>query len=123
MNKKYNDSKIIELHSKGLTDREIAEILGVTPNNLATKRRHLGLSPNKSKRDTYILSEYEESILIGTLLGDSTIRYVHNKCKYPNLTFSHSELQKEYFDWLANKFNNLKASTGLYKSAYIRTNG
>ena len=84
MNKKYNDSKIIELHSKGLTDREIAEILGVTPNNLATKRRRLGLSPNKSKRDTYILSEYEESILIGTLLGDSTIRYVHNKCKYPN---------------------------------------
>lgn len=37
MNKKYNDSKIIELHSKGLTDREIAEILGVTPSNLATK--------------------------------------------------------------------------------------
>lgn len=123
MNKKYNDSKIIELHSKGLTDREIAEILGVTPNNLATKRRRLGLSPNKSKRDTYILSEYEESILIGTLLGDSTIRYVHNKCKYPNLTFSHGEMQKEYFDWLANKFTKLKASTGLYKSAYIRTNG
>lgn len=123
MNRKYNDSQIIELHSKGLTDREIAEIIGVSPNNMATKRRRLGLKPNKSKRDTYKLSKYEESILIGTLLGDATIRYTHNKCKYPNLTFSHCVKQREYFDWLTNKLKNLKASVGEYKSKYIRTNG
>ena len=123
MNKKYNDFQIIELHSKGLTDKEIAEILGVTPNNMATKRRHLGLKPNKSIRDTYVLSEYEESLLIGTLLGDSTIRYVHNQCKYPNLTFSHNSNQKEYFDWLTSKLKNLNSSINEYESAYIRTNG
>jgi hypothetical protein len=123
MNRKYNDSQIIELHSTGLTDREIAEILGVTPNNLATKRRHLGLTPNKNKRETYKLTTEELEILIGTLLGDSTIRYVHNQCKYPNLTFSHGLNQKEYFNWLSNKLSNLKSSTGRYNPKYVRTNG
>jgi hypothetical protein len=123
MNRTYNDSQIIDLHSTGLTDKEIAEILGVKVNNLATKRRHLGLAPNKSKRETHQLTKEELEILIGTLLGDSTIRYVHNQCKYPNLTFTHGVNQEEYFNWLSNKLSALKASTGLYDSKYIRTNG
>lgn len=123
MNRKYNDSQIIELHSSGLTDREIAEVLGVIPNNLATKRRKLGLAPNKSRKDTYKLTKEELEILVGTILGDSTIRYVHNQCKYPNLTFTHGLNQEEYFNWLSNKLTNLKSSTGKYNSKYIRTNG
>lgn len=123
MNKKYNDSQIIELHSQGLTDKEIAKILGINSNNLATKRRRLGLKPNKSIRDTYKMSDYELSILIGTLLGDSTIRYVHSQCRYPNLTFTHGENQKEYFDWLSNKLKNLNSSINIYDSAYVRTSG
>ena len=123
MNRKYNDSQIIELHSTGLTDREIAKVLGVTPNNLATKRRHLGLAPNKSKREIYKLTNDELEVLVGTLLGDSTIRYVHNQCKYPNLTFSHGLNQEEYFNWLSNRLSNLKSSTGKYNSKYVRTNG
>lgn len=43
MNRKYNDNQIFELHSKGLTDKEIAEIVGCTPNQMAVKRRKLGL--------------------------------------------------------------------------------
>lgn len=123
MNRKYNDSQIIELHSTGLTDREIAEILGVAPNNLATKRRKLGLAPNKSKKDTYKLTKEELEILIGTILGDSTVRYVHNQCKYPNLTFTHGLNQEEYFNWLSSKLSNLKSSTGEYNSKYVRTTG
>ena len=67
MNKKYNDFEIIELHSKGLTDKEIAEILGVNPNNLARKRNRLGLKPNKNIRETYILTKEELEIICGTL--------------------------------------------------------
>ena len=63
MNKKYNDFEIIELHSKGLTDKEIAEILGVNPNNLARKRNRLGLKPNKNIRETYILTKEELEII------------------------------------------------------------
>lgn len=123
MNRKYNDTQIIELHSNGLTDKEIAEVLGVDPNNLARKRNRLGLKPNKSSRETHILSESELEILVGTLLGDSTIRYVHNKCKYPNLTFTHGLDQEEYFDWLVDKLAALKSSTNEYNSKYVRTNG
>lgn len=123
MNRKYNDSQIIELHSQGLTDREIAEIIGVKPNTFAVKRKKLGLNPNKSKRETYKLNREEIEVLIGTLLGDATIRYVYNGCKYPNLTFSHSTTQEEYFNWLSNKLTNLKSSSGKYNSNYIRKNG
>lgn len=123
MNRKYNDSEIIDLHSKGFTDKEIAEILDVKVNNLATKRRMLGLKPNKSSNITYKLNRLELEILIGTILGDSTIRYVYKGCKYPNLTFTHGINQEEYFCWLSNKLNNLKSSTGRYNSKYIRTTG
>ena len=123
MNRKYNDSQIIELHSAGLTDKEIAEIIGATPNNMATKRRALGLSPNKGKKDIHKLSEEELEILVGILLGDATVRYVHSQCKSPNLTFAHGIAQEEYFNWLTNKLSNLKSSTGKYKSSYVKTNG
>ena len=69
------------------------------------------------------MSKRERSILIGTLLGDSTIRYVHSQCKYPNLTFAHGLDQKEYFDWLCLELKSLMSSSNEYNSAYIRTNG
>ena len=123
MNRKYNDSQIIELHSRGLTDKEIAEILQVSTNSLAKKRKRLGLSPNKSDRDTYQLNSTELSILVGTLLGDSTIRFVHSQCKYPNLTFTHGESQKEYFDWIRTQLKVLNSSVNIYDSAYTRVSG
>lgn len=115
-NRKYNNQQILELHSKGLTDAEMAEIIGVTNNQMAKKRARLGLSPNKNIRDTYELNEEELSLIVGTLLGDSTIRYVHSQCKYPNLTFCHTLPQEEYFNWKAQKLKNLMSSTGIYTS-------
>lgn len=114
---KYDEDEIRKLHSEGLTDREIASELNVKVNNLATKRRRMGLKPNKNIRDTYVLSKREKEILIGTLLGDSTIRYVHDQCKYPNLTFSHGVKQKEWFYWKEKELVNLKSSSNLYKGS------
>ena len=113
MNKKYDNSQIIELHSQGLSDREIAQIVGCTPNQMATKRRRLGLSPNNKKTD-YKLTENELAILIGTLLGDACIRYVHEKCTAPCLTFCHCESQKEYFLYKKDKLINLMSSFNCY---------
>lgn len=101
----------------------MAKIIGTTPNRMASKRGKLGLKPNKGKRDTYKLTEEEISVLCGTLLGDSTIRYVHNQCKYPNLTFSHTVKQKQYFMWKTNKLTNLMSSSNMYKTNYVNTNG
>lgn len=115
MNRKYNDVQIIELHSKGLTDKEISEILGVKPSTFANKRAKLGLKPNKSKRETYKLEGEVLEILIGTLLGDACVRYVYEGCKYPMLHFNHSMKQLEYFLWKKDKLIDLMSSFKEYK--------
>lgn len=113
MNKRYNNDEIIALHSQGLSDAEIAKKIGCTPNQMAKKRKSLGLEPN-CMRDTYQLSERELAIVIGTLLGDACIRYVHSKCKYPMLNFSHCVQQEEYFLYKKDQLINLMASFNKY---------
>lgn len=113
MNRRYDDSKIIALHSQGLSDAEIANEIGCTSNQMAKKRKRLGLEPN-CMRDTYELTTNEKAIIIGTLLGDGCIRYVHNKCKYPCLIFSHCDKQKEYFLYKTNKLSNIMSSYNSY---------
>lgn len=115
-NIRYNNEQIIELHKKGLTDKEMAEIIGCTNNQMAKKRARLGLQPNKNKKELYSPTKEELGIIVGTLLGDSTVRYVHNECKYPNLTFCHCVQQKEYFEWKAKKLYNFMSSTNEYRS-------
>lgn len=111
---KYNEEEILKLHNLGLTDREISEKLGYNKNPFAKKRARMGLKPNKPKETIELLQE-EKEILCGTLLGDSTVRYVHDKCKYPNLTFSHSIQQKEYFNYKTEKLYRLCSSAKEYK--------
>lgn len=113
MNKKYDDTQIINLHSQGLSDREIAEIIGCTPNQMAKKRKRLGLLPN-NKKESYKLTNEELAIVIGTLLGDACIKYVHGGCTAPNLQFSHCIQQKEYFLYKKDKLVNLMSSFGSY---------
>lgn len=113
MNKRYNDSEIIALHNQGLSDAEIARKIGCTSNQMARKRKRLGLEPN-CIRDTYKLSDRELAIVIGTLLGDACIRYVHKKCKYPMLNFSHCVEQEEYFLYKKDQLINLMASYNKY---------
>ena len=120
---RYNNEQIFELHAQGLTDAEMAEIIGVGKNAMANKRSKLGLKPNKGKRYTYELTKEEMSILVGTLLGDSSVRYVYDGCKFPNLTFSHGENQGQYFEWKANKLKNLMSSKGYYANNVIRVTG
>ena len=97
MRTKYDNLKIMNLYNIGKTDREISEELGYNVNSFATyRRKQLKLTPNKP-RETLILDNQELEILIGTLLGDSCIRYVHSDCKFPNLSFTHCLNQEEWF--------------------------
>ncbi|MCK4637046.1 MAG: response regulator transcription factor [Methanomicrobia archaeon] len=43
---KIGDEKIVELHKKGLTDREMAEVLGVSQSSVNYRRQRLGLKNN-----------------------------------------------------------------------------
>jgi len=48
--KKIDEVKLIELHRKGLSDKEIAKILDCNYKTVQRARRKLGLKPNKSKQ-------------------------------------------------------------------------
>ena len=116
MNIKYNEQQILELYSEGKTDKEIADFFGVTETAFACKRRRLGIPTHKNyMRENYIPTKSELAIIIGTLLGDATIRLVHNKCKYPNLTFVHSPKQEEYFNCKTNKLKLFCSSAKKYE--------
>lgn len=57
MNRKYNDSQIIELHSAGLIDREIAERLVYTGSNMACLKEFVYLLHSKFGLDFTIKSD------------------------------------------------------------------
>ncbi len=48
---KITDEEIIELHSRGLTDREIAEELEVSQSSVNYRRKRLGLENNYHKKE------------------------------------------------------------------------
>jgi predicted transcriptional regulator len=73
--RKFSDEELIELHQKGLTDREISEKLGVTQGAINYRREKLGLKNNYS-RETFsnddLLKLYHEGLNdreIGKALG------------------------------------------------------
>jgi len=50
---KIGDEKIIELHKKGLTDREIGGVLGVSQSSVNYRRQRLGLENNYHKKKKF----------------------------------------------------------------------
>ena len=105
---KLNLEKIKELHFEGKTDKEIAEILSYSHTSVCYVRRNI-LKLGTVYEDITILKEQEE-VLLGTLLGDSYIGYTHNKCRFPNITFSHCKRQEIYARTKFNKLGNLMSS-------------
>lgn len=55
------------------------------------------------------LSNYQRSVLIGTVLGDSTLK-IDKKSHEANFSFSHSPSQKELGDTKAEIFSEIKSS-------------
>jgi len=45
----------------------------------------------KKERLKIKMVKRDKEIIVGTLLGDSCLRYVHSGCTSPQLTFSHAE--------------------------------
>lgn len=105
---KLNIEKIKELHLQGKNDKEIATLLGYSHSSVCYVRRNiLKYRPVLEEID---LTKDQEEILIGTLLGDSSIGYTHNKCRFPNLTFSHCKKQELYANIKFQKLNIIMSS-------------
>jgi len=99
-----NDSNIIEKSAGSLTLNDIV----LTP--------------------TLTLSQLEKQVCYGTLLGDGSLTYSHDKYRSSGLTFGHSLKQEEYVRWkasLLNAFNphiQIKTNRNAYGGNFIRVN-
>lgn len=94
MQRKLDYEKIKELHAQNLNDNEIAKIIGACVNGVRYARLDVMKLPNVVKDDT-ITPEMEE-IIIGTILGDAWVGYVHKGCTAPKYQIIHAMSQYEY---------------------------
>lgn len=101
-NPKIKQDLYLKEYNLGKTDLEISKILKIPYRTISSFRKNTLKLP--LVRDNITITKEQEEILIGTLLGDSSICFTHSQCRFPNLTFSHSEKQEVYFQ---NKFNSL----------------
>ena len=76
---KVSDQQIIDLHTLGYTCKEIAEAVQLSDKRIMSRIKELGLLPNKKIEDSGPLTDVEFQVLLGTLLGDSTLAKRNNK--------------------------------------------
>ena len=121
----YNmENKIKELNKEGKTDMEISILLNIPYFKVGRVRNKLNLPVNSKHQNVY-MTDIQEEAFIGTLLGDSTLVFKTKLSKYPSFQFSHTEKQKEYFNYKVNIFKNLmsKSKIHLLKSKFTSEEG
>lgn len=93
--RKYLDRELIrKLHSKGLNDNQIAREIGASINGVRYVRKDVLHLPHNKR--TFTINSDMESVIIGTLLGDAWVGFVHSGCKYPKYQTFHTERQYIY---------------------------
>lgn len=82
--------EIVRLKQKGLTHREIAKQLGISKSGV-------GFRLNNYKGDTkwVVLTDLEKQVLLGCLLGDSSIRFKHYKKAKTGFCFEFGHATKQ----------------------------
>ena len=94
---KIDDSKFKKLFNAGLSDYAIAKELNMSPDGIYSHRmrHHYIRSTDLRLSESKPLTDYQKNVLIGTLLGDSSMR-IGADSKNPSITCSHGIKQKEY---------------------------
>lgn len=111
MRTRINRNKVIELNSLGYTDLEISRMLSCSENGVKYIRRDVLKLP-KNKRN-YKINSIQIEIIVGTLLGDAWLGYVHKQCISPKLQISHSSAQKLYTEHLHKELSSIMLPTVL----------
>jgi transposase len=128
--KKVLKTDIEPLVNKGLNDIEIAKILGVSTSTIYHWRKFEHIERESfSEAKSSKLSQYQLEVMVGTLLGDSSLR---KEFKNPKFSCEHGYAQKDYAFHKYEVFKSLGASyrestrstidsrTGIYyKSAIV----
>lgn len=105
---KINKEEFLNLYNKGINDSNISKYLNIPKSTIRYYRVSILKLPKVA--ENIKLSQVQEEILCGTLLGDSSILYVHKGCNYPHITYKHSKVQEEYFNHKYKIFSNLMSS-------------
>jgi hypothetical protein len=95
--KTIDKDKFLELYNLGKIDKEISESLNKDISMITYYRKHILQLSKNMPHDLLSLTEIQEQVLIGTLLGDSTLLYITKYNHSPRLRFTHSVIQYEYF--------------------------
>lgn len=100
MRNKLDYNKIKELYYQNLNDNEIARLINASVNGVRYVRKDVLGLPNVIK--VYPITKEMEEVLIGTLLGDGWIGYVHKGCTMPKFQVGHCIKQELYTNTIYN---------------------
>ena len=122
---KIDNEKFEILFKEGLSDYKIAKILNMSPDGIYSHRMRHGYIRKKDLRlnESIPLTQFQKSVLIGTVLGDSSLRLPKN-CKNPRLICMHGIKQKNYCEYKTKIFETIGAKCRYHKRNIIdkRTN-
>jgi hypothetical protein len=105
---KINNKKFEELFNKGLSDKIIAEKLNMSPDGIYSHRMRYNYKRENLNRNKAIkLSEFQKQVLIGTLLGDSSL--IKRGNQNTKISCEHCIAQKEYCEYKTKIFESLGA--------------
>lgn len=112
---KIDNSLFEELFYKGYTDKQIAEKLGMSENGVYSHRmRHKYFRRKYSENTSISLTEFQKQVLLGTLLGDSSLRRASEKSNV-SISCAHGIKQKKYCEYKTDIFRTLKAVCKYHK--------
>lgn len=109
----YDFQLLKEYYNKGFTNMEVKAITGYTFGNLEHICKVLEIKYPRYKN--LELTEENEQVLIGSLLGDATIALNKTKNSQGIYVFTHSLAQKEYALWKHSVLSNLPFKWSIFK--------
>lgn len=96
--------QIIDLHSEGLRNSEIAKEIGIDNRRVSEQIKKIGLEPNQRVFNDKPTPD-EEKIFISMFIGDGAIYKSPGNVNY-RVNLAHSDKQKEYFLMKYNRVKN-----------------
>lgn len=113
---KIDSNKFEELFNQGLSDYTIAKELNMSPDGIyAYRMRHQYLRDTDLRLNKAVkLTDFQKQVLIGTVLGDSSIRLGKENVS-PRVSCAHGMKQKEYCEYKTEIFKSLGAKCNHHK--------
>lgn len=112
---KIDKVKFEDLFNMGFSDYKIAKELNMSPEGIYNYRMKHGYYRDSLLYNKPIeLSNFQKQVLLGTVLGDATIR-TSGKNQNPRVSCAHGIKQKEYCEYKTSIFENLNAKCIYHK--------